>query len=138
MTVQQGAGQRRVRVMVVEDDALGLELVRDILEEDGYEVLTATDGANALAAIAESRPDLVLMDVQLPQISGLEVTRRLKADPETRSIPVIALTAHAMRGDDTSIVAEGCDGYISKPFKLAAFREAIAGYTSGGPRPVDE
>ena len=117
-----------MHVLVVEDNAINLELVRDVLEAEGYAVLTATNGIEALDLIRAEAPDLVLMDLQLPGIDGLEVTRRVRADPAIRAVPIIALTAHAMLGDNESVVAAGCDGYISKPIRLNAFRDLVAAH----------
>jgi two-component system, cell cycle response regulator DivK len=118
----------RTRILVVEDNSVNLELVRDVLEGAGYTVLAAVNGDDGLRMAQTELPDLVLMDLQLPGMDGLEVTRRLKADPATSSIQIIALTAHAMLGDDESIVAAGCDGYITKPIRLGPFRETVAAH----------
>ena len=102
-------------ILVVEDNPLNLELVTDILEAQGYRIQQATTGADALSSIESERPDLILMDIQLPGLDGLTVTGAIKDNPKTRDIPVIALTAHAMRGDEDKAREAGCDGYISKP-----------------------
>lgn len=104
----------RKTILVVEDAALNLDLMVQLLEDD-YAIVTAGDGAEGLAAAARDRPDLVLMDLSLPVMDGWEATRRLKADPALRHIPVIALSAHAMRGDAERALAQGCDDYLSKP-----------------------
>jgi two-component system, cell cycle response regulator DivK len=117
------------RVLVVEDNPLNLELVTDILEAHGYTVLVATDGREALEMLdvpIAALPDLVLMDIQIPQVDGLTVTRRIKADPLRAWLPVIALTAHAMRGDERVIFEAGCDDYIAKPFELNSLLETVA------------
>ena len=98
----------------MEDVELNRDLLVQLLEDD-YEVLTATDGAGGLEAAARLRPDLILMDLSLPVIDGWEASRRLKADPALRHIPVIALTAHAMQGDEARARASGCDDYLAKP-----------------------
>src|SRR5690606_24846489 len=103
------------RVLVVEDNPANMTLVTTILRRFGYEVLQAGDAPEGLAQAREEHPDLVLMDMQLPGMDGLEATRRLKADPETRDIPVVALTAQAMKGDEERIREAGCDGYLAKP-----------------------
>jgi two-component system cell cycle response regulator DivK len=102
------------RILIVEDVELNRDLLVQLLEDD-YEVLTATDGASGLEVAARLRPDLILMDLSLPVIDGWEASRRLKADPALRHIPVIALTAHAMQGDEARARASGCDDYLAKP-----------------------
>ena len=102
-------------VLVVEDNAMNMELISDILEAQGYRVVQVMNGTDALKRVPAEGPDLVLMDVQLPGLDGLTVTGILKDDPKTREIPIIALTAHTMRGDEERAREAGCDGYISKP-----------------------
>ena len=102
------------RILIVEDVALNMDLLVQILEDD-YELLTASNGADGLELAAREAPDLILMDMSLPIIDGWEATRRLKADPSLRAIPVIALTAHAMRGDEERTREAGCDDYLTKP-----------------------
>ena len=116
------------RILIVEDNQMNLELVSDILEWGGYEVIQARGGEEALAAARRSRPDLILMDLQLPEMDGLEVTRRLKEDEALKDIIVVALTAHAMRGDEERAHAAGCSGYIAKPIDTRRFISVIAGY----------
>lgn len=113
------------RILIVEDNELNLKLFRDLLEAHGYETLETKDGMEALRLAHESRPDLILMDIQLPEISGLDITRRLKAEVETRDIPVIAVTAFAMRDDEQKILQAGCEAYISKPISIMPFLETI-------------
>ena len=103
------------KILVVEDNEDNLQVVCDELEYAGYEVVSAGDGEEAIQKTLAERPDLILMDISIPIIDGWEVTRRLKADPKTGNIPIIALTAHAMAGDDEKAKAAGCDGYIAKP-----------------------
>ncbi len=103
------------KILYVEDNPLNLRLVRKILCHAGYEVLEAADGLSGLATAVEERPSLILMDINLPDIDGLEVTARLKSEPEMVSIPVVALTANAMHGDRAHYLANGCDGYLAKP-----------------------
>jgi CheY-like chemotaxis protein len=102
------------KILVVEDVEYNRDLLVQLLEED-YEVLTAADGAGGIEAAVRHRPDLILMDLSLPGLDGWEATRRLKARPETAAIPVIALTAHAMQGDEERARACGCDDYLTKP-----------------------
>jgi CheY-like chemotaxis protein len=106
------------KILVIEDVALNQELLVQLLEDD-FEVVTADDGAAGIAAAQRERPDLILMDLSLPVIDGWEATRRLKADPKVTGIPIIALTAHAMRGDEEKAKACGCDDYITKPIDEA-------------------
>jgi two-component system cell cycle response regulator DivK len=102
-------------ILLVEDNLHNRKIFQGVLAHAGFHVVEAADGAKALEAVAAERPDLILMDLSIPVIDGWECTRRLKADPNTRAIPIIALTAHAMRGDEEHARAAGCDGYLSKP-----------------------
>ena len=104
------------RVLVVEDTADNRQIIRDLLGAAGYELLEATDGAEGLASATANKPDLILMDIQLPVLDGYETTRRIKADPALRHIPVIAVTSYALSGDEQKTRAAGCDAYIAKPF----------------------
>jgi two-component system cell cycle response regulator DivK len=122
------------RILVVEDDPDNRRIVAKVLSVEGYHVIEATDGIEALAQARAERPDLILMDLALPNVDGWEATRQLKSDPETRSIPVVALTAVAMRGDEEQARAAGCDDYLPKPARPAAIREVVKKYT-GGPTP---
>jgi two-component system, cell cycle response regulator DivK len=117
-------------VLIVEDNELNLKLLNDILEYQGYTVFTTRLGEPALELARQYRPDLILMDIQLPDISGMEATRRLKADEQTRSIPVIAVTAFAMSGDEEKIRASGCDAYVAKPFNVTEFLKVIEDWTT--------
>lgn len=101
-------------ILVIEDDELNRELITQQLEDD-YEIVTANDGAAGLAMAEKLHPDLILMDLSLPIVDGWETTRRLKSSKRTKSIPIIALTAHAMEGDEETALEAGCDDYISKP-----------------------
>ncbi len=112
-------------VLVVEDRDLNMKLFHDVLEPHGYNVLQAKDGMEGWRMAREQRPDLILMDIQLPSISGLEATKRLKADETLKSIPVIAITAFAMAGDEEQIREGGCDAYIVKPISLPAFLQIV-------------
>lgn len=107
------------KLLVVEDNAQNLKLAQLLLQRAGHDVLTATDGEAGLAQAREGRPDMVLMDVQMPGLDGLQATRQLKADPATAHIKVIALTALAMKGDAERILEAGCDAYLAKPFQYA-------------------
>jgi CheY-like chemotaxis protein len=120
------------RVLIVDDNPTNLKLVAYLVKANGYEVDTAADADAALAAIAANRPRVILMDLQLPGIDGLELTRRLKADPATRDITIIAVTAYAMKGDQEKAVEAGCDDYVTKPIDTRALPELIAKYAKGG------
>ncbi|WP_062015984.1 response regulator [Aureimonas sp. AU4] len=115
-------------VMIVEDNELNMKLFRDLIEAHGYRTVQTRSGLTAVDLARESRPDLILMDIQLPEISGLEVTRRLKNDPELKPIPVIAVTAFAMKGDEERIRQGGCEAYISKPISVVRFIETIKSF----------
>ena len=115
-------------VMIVEDNELNMKLFRDLIEAHGYATIQTRNGLTAVELAREHRPDLILMDIQLPEISGLDVTRDLKADPELHRIPVIAVTAFAMKGDEEKIRQGGCEAYISKPISVARFIETIKSY----------
>lgn len=112
-------------VLIVEDNELNIRVFREILQAHGYECLVTTDGLEAIDLVDKYRPDVILMDIQLPGISGIEVTRRLKANDELRHIPVIAITAFAMKGDEACIRESGCDAYLPKPIRIAALIEKI-------------
>jgi CheY-like chemotaxis protein len=113
-------------VLIVDDNPTNLKLVTYLVKSHGHGVATASDAEGALEAIAKQRPTVILMDLQLPGIDGLELTRRLKADPSTRSIPIIALTAYAMKGDLEKALAAGCDDYVTKPIDTRALPDVIA------------
>ena len=112
-------------VLVVEDNELNMKLFHDLLDAHGYRTVQTRNGLKALDLAREHRPDLILMDIQLPEVSGLEVTKWLKEDEELRSIPVIAITAFAMKGDEERIRSGGCEAYISKPISVAQFLETV-------------
>ncbi|MBS7541438.1 response regulator [Ancylobacter lacus] len=112
-------------VMIVEDNELNMKLFHDLLEAHGYATVETRSGVEALELAREHRPDLILMDIQLPEVSGLDVTRQLKADPELRAIPVVAVTAFAMKGDEERIREGGCEAYLSKPISVAKFLETV-------------
>ena len=113
-------------ILIVEDNASNMELARFLLESAGHTVLGATNAEAGVALAREARPDLILMDIQLPGMDGLEATLQLKQHDATRTIPVIALTALAMKGDKERILAAGCDGYIAKPLRYKEFLATIA------------
>ena len=113
------------KVLVVEDTDVNRELLTDLLEMRGFEVVTATNGAEALEAVARERPDLVLMDMMMPVMDGFEATRRLKADPATRTIPVVGLTALAMQGDADRVREAGCDDYVTKPLDVTTLADRL-------------
>ena len=115
------------RVLIVEDVEFNRDLLVQLLEED-YEILTANDGGASLELAARERPDLILMDLSLPVVDGLEATRRIKADQSLESIPIIAVTAHAMQGDREEALAAGCDDYMSKPIDEDILFEKLAHY----------
>lgn len=112
-------------VLIVEDNDLNLKLFEDVLEAEGYSTLTAQSGAGALAVARDEQPDLILMDIQLPEFSGLEATRRLKSDQNIPDIPVIAITAHALPGDERRIRDGGCADYVAKPVALNALVDTL-------------
>ena len=112
-------------VLIVEDNELNMKLFRDLLEAHGYQTSGTSNGIEALDLVRKLRPDLVLMDIQLPQVSGLEVTRWIKDDPELRAIPVVAVTAFAMKGDEERIREGGCEAYLSKPISVGKFLETV-------------
>jgi len=114
------------KVLVVEDNELNMKLFNDLLEANGYQVIQTRDGLSALDLARQHRPDLILMDIQLPEVSGIEVTKWLKEDDVLRAIPVIAVTAFAMKGDEQEIRSGGCDGYIAKPISVASFLQTVS------------
>lgn len=127
MTGETGdPGVSRKKVLVVEDDKLSMKLVYDLLEYRGYEIFQATLGGDAVRIAREAHPDLVLLNLQLPDMSGLDVVRTLKADAATHAIPVVAVTAFAMRGDEAKARAAGVDGYVTKPIRIDDFLRTVA------------
>jgi two-component system cell cycle response regulator DivK len=119
------------RVLIIEDNATNLALATFLLHSAGHTVLSATDAEAGLTLARAERPNLILMDIQLPGMDGLEATAQLKRDDATRAIPVIALTALAMKGDEERIRAAGCDGYIAKPMSYQAFLLTVAAKLTG-------
>ena len=116
------------RILVVEDQADNRQILHDLLTSVGYEIIHAENGEEALAAATTQRPDLILMDIQLPLLDGYEVTRRIKADPALRNIPVIAVTSYALSDDEGKARAAGCDAYVSKPYSTRALLAKIREY----------
>ena len=112
-------------VLIVEDNELNMKLFHDLLEAHGYNILQARDGMEALKIARDKRPDLILMDIQLPEVSGLEVTKWIKEDDRLKAIPVIAVTAFAMKGDEEKIREGGCEAYIAKPISVQNFLETV-------------
>ncbi len=125
-------------ILIVEDNGLNMRLLCDVLENDGFRTLSAMNGATALSLTREHRPDLVLMDIQLPDVSGLEVTRCIKRDPSLRHIPVVAVTGFAMQGDKDRILGEGCDGYMSKPIAIVDFLETVERFVNRARWPAED
>lgn len=115
------ANVRGKRALIVDDNLLNLELLRFVLEAAGWEVRTAGDSVEARAALAEQLPDVVLMDLGLPGVSGLNLTRQLRSEAATASLPIVAVTAAAMKGDEAKAIEAGCDGYIAKPIDTRTF-----------------
>lgn len=122
------------RILIVEDNALNLKLLHDVLEAHGYRTMVTGEGAAALNLAREQRPDLILLDLQLPDVSGYEVVRRLKCDDRTRAIPVLAVTAFAMIGDEERALASGCDGYVAKPIRLREFLDVVQRFIGAAPQ----
>jgi two-component system, cell cycle response regulator DivK len=120
----------RKRILIVEDNELSLKLLKDVLEFYGYTIISTRLGAAALDLAREHRPHLILLDMQLPDISGTEAAGRLKADEQARAIPIVAVTAFAMLGDRKKILDSGCDDYVSKPFNILDFLALVEGYTN--------
>ncbi|MFQ5955658.1 MAG: response regulator [Kiloniellales bacterium] len=117
-------------ILIVEDNELNMKLFHDLLEAHGYDTLQTRDGTDVLQLARQHRPDLILMDIQLPEVSGLEVTKWIKEDRDLQHIPVIAVTAFAMKGDEEKIRNGGCEAYISKPILVANFLETIEKFLS--------
>ena len=118
-------------ILIVEDDAKNMTLFRDLLQVSGYSTIEASDGKQGIELAKAKKPDLILMDIQMPEMDGLEATRILKADATTSNIPVIALTAYAMKGDEERMLEAGCDGYLAKPIDIKEFLKEVSKYLSG-------
>ena len=118
------------QILIVEDQEDNRRILRDLFASAGYKLIEAESGEDALLALATSRPDLILMDIQLPAMDGYEATRRIRANPELNSIPIIAVTSYALAGDEAKALATGCNAYVSKPYSpralLAKVREYLA------------
>jgi two-component system cell cycle response regulator DivK len=125
----QGGDGMSKRILVIEDQEDNRKIVRDLVTASGYELVEATTGEEGLELAESERPDLILMDIQLPGLDGYEVTRRIKAKPALSHIPIIAVTSYALSGDDKKAFAAGCDGYVTKPFSprllLAKIKEYL-------------
>jgi two-component system cell cycle response regulator DivK len=120
----------RQRVLIVEDNDLNMKLFNDLLVAHGYDTLQTKDGVEALALARQHRPDLILMDIQLPEVSGLEVTKWIKEDKSLSMIPIIAVTAFAMKGDREKMRDGGCEDYIAKPISVASFLQTVERFLS--------
>ena len=118
-------------ILIVEDEPKNMTLLRDLLQVSGYKTIEATDGKQGVELAKAKKPDLILMDIQMPEMDGLEATRILKADDTTSNIPVLALTSYAMKGDEEKILEAGCDGYLAKPFNIQELLKQVAHYLSG-------
>jgi two-component system cell cycle response regulator DivK len=116
------------RILIVEDNDTDVRLLKDILETRGYNILQTRDGLEAIDLALANRPDLILMDIQLPEISGLEVTRRLRGDERSRQIPIVAVTAFAMAWHEREALDSGCDAYISKPISIFGFLRTVESF----------
>ena len=115
-------------ILVIDDNAMNIELVEFVLSTAGLEVQTAETAGQGFACIAQRQPDLILMDIQMPGLDGLEMTRRLKADPQTRGIRIVAFTAYAMKGDEQRMKDAGCDGYLAKPVNVKTLVDQVRGW----------
>lgn len=118
-------------VLIVEDNELNMKLFNDLLEAHGYKTIQTRNGIEAVELARQHRPDLILMDIQLPEVSGLQVTEWIKDDEELAHIPVIAVTAFAMKGDEERIRKGGCEAYLSKPIQVTKFLETVQNYIGG-------
>jgi two-component system, cell cycle response regulator DivK len=122
------SGHPRKRILVVEDNPLNMKLFSAMIAAEGYEVLQANDGHCGIDMAHRQHPDLIILDIQLPGMNGIEVTQSLKADAETHDIPIIATTAYAAQSDEETILASGCDAYMAKPIAISQFLELIASF----------
>ena len=120
------------RILMVEDTEDNRQILRDLMSSTDYELLEAVDGAEGLAMAAKHKPDLILMDIQLPVMDGYEASRRIKSNPELQHIPIIAVTSYALAGDEAKTLAAGCDGYIAKPFSPRLLLEKIREFLPRG------
>lgn len=124
------------RILVVDDNPINLKLIAFLLRGEGYDIRTAGDAEEAIGVLREFEPRLILMDLQLPGMSGLDLTRRLKSDPATTGIVIVALTAFAMKGDEQRAREAGCDGYITKPIDVGTFPALVARHVVAGQPPL--
>jgi len=124
-SVMNAGPPRQKKVLIVEDNDLNMKLFNDLLVAHGYGTLQTKDGVEALALARQHRPDLILMDIQLPEVSGLQVTQWIKEDDDLRMIPIIAVTAFAMKGDEEKMRDGGCEAYIAKPISVASFMRTV-------------
>ena len=115
-------------VLIAEDDPKNMKLIQDLLQFEGYSTLEAKNGMQSVEIAKEKKPDLIVMDIQMPVMDGFEATKVLKADDDTKEIPIVALTSYAMTGDEQRILEAGCDGYISKPINTVGFMKKVAEY----------
>ena len=123
------------QILIVDDNATNLKLLRVLLSKEGYKIRTAESAEDAMAVLKESRPHLILMDIQLPGMDGLDLTRQLKADPDTRDIIILAVTSYAMKTDQEKALAAGCNGYVTKPIDTRALPDLVRRYLDGGANP---
>jgi CheY-like chemotaxis protein len=126
------------KILVVDDNPINLKLVSDVLEFEGHDILKAVDAEEAQIVLTETLPDLILMDIALPGMDGLTLTRKLKADQRTRHVRIVALTAFAMKGDDQKALGAGCDGYITKPIDTRKFPAQVAAFLNDRPAETGE
>jgi two-component system cell cycle response regulator DivK len=119
------------KILIIEDNELNAKLFKDLLEAHGHETVESRGGLGSLTLAADTQPDLILMDIQLPEISGIDLAKQMKADPRVQKIPIVAVTAFAMKDDEQRILQAGCEGYISKPISIVPFMETIDHFLSG-------
>jgi len=131
MSVMDDIKKQPRKIMIVEDNQDSRELVVKVLKNKGYQIIEAVDGEEALEKAAREKPHLILMDISIPKIDGFEVTKKLKDQDEFKHIPIVALTAHAMKGDREKFISVGFEGYISKPIDVHAFPEQVRAYLKG-------
>ena len=128
MTHIKRGGARMKTILIVEDNKLNMKLFNDLLQAHGYKIYQSSDGKDIVQLVRKYCPDLIIMDIQLPEICGLDCTRLLKAEDDLKDIPVVAVTAHALKGDETAIMEAGCDGYIAKPITVPNFLQTVASF----------
>ena len=128
LTPEQRRSNSRKTVLIVEDNELNMRLFHDIMEMQGYNILQTTNGMDALILTRRHRPNLIVMDIQLPEVSGLEVTKWIKEDDNLRSTPIIAVTAFALKGDEGRIMESGCEAYLAKPISIDHFLETVENF----------